>query len=380
VRNDLVESDRPAAAVFFFRLPFDLPVDPGSKLVDSGHDDGSLFVEITIERIQISLADAALDPYEAGLAVLLGREKPDLSQGSSSQTWAVASTPYGVRRSGRMPATSADLLTFLFERSLASLNSLIRASALVSRHTSLHVLSKESLDPKICIGRFDSWDSAVADTSYRFTLHSKPYNPRFATVPPGTADRIKECFDLRRAELSCGIAHPFRAARELSQRAASMRLAGHSTSSIVVLQSSLETFLRGLHRMAQIDLHSAPQEVAFETLLKSTLPSAFGGDWASEKSAVTVYRRDLYALRNRVVHGGHDVEWEQVAPAFDCAHLLNEFVVETVGRQWKQFPLTTLAITDKAAGGTCGLSKTARRALATRQVGAYWAPGRVGAT
>ncbi len=74
--------------VFAIRLPFDLPVPHGAgfELRRSTDENELPWVALTVVRLKIEPRAALIQPYEAGLAVLLGDVEPDLSAGSSSQT------------------------------------------------------------------------------------------------------------------------------------------------------------------------------------------------------------------------------------------------------------------------------------------------------
>ena len=331
-------------------------------------------VELTVERTTISLRGASLDPYAEGFAAITGTASPDLSEGRSQQTWVMACTPHALNAVDEPPASIAEFGTFLFERCLRAINRVVRASILVTRNPTLYVLTKDSLDPYVERAYVQGLRPDNFEWS-KFNLNVRQRNPVFADIPSDTTGRMKSALRLLDAESRSGHTHPLRLGRELALLAQSMQHTGHVTASVALLQTSVETFLQGLHRMIELDEGniSAGVPQTFESLLSKRLPPSLGGDWSSARSAVTRYRADLYSVRNRAVHGGRDVQWDEVGPAFAARAALVDFVEQRVLAKWRNLPRTACAVCDPDAGGSRPASKSAHPHLQRLATTLYWA-------
>ncbi len=168
----------------------------------------------------------------------------------------------------------------------------------------------------------------------------------------------------------------------LSRRAIAQRLAGDPRDAVLSLQSAAETFLRGLLRLLLVDRGESAAVIAsaarqtLESLLKTALPPLVGGDWVGPRAAVTVYRRDLYDLRNRMIHSGMEPHWRDVPPAFDAYDGLIRFIERQLLTRWKRFPRTLAGLWEPWAGGTLGLPPAARPVVQklVAQQPPYWLP------
>lgn len=146
------------------------------------------------------------------------------------------------------------------------------------------------------------------------------------------------------ASVPAGMPHPLVLARELRRRPITQRLAGDARDAVLSLQSAAETFLRGLLRLLLVDrgesaavIDSAARQ-AFESLLKTALPPLVGGDWVSPRAAETVYRRDLYDLRNRMTTLAWNRTGGGVPPAFDAYDELIRFIERQLLTRWTRPP------------------------------------------
>jgi hypothetical protein len=371
--------------VFAIRLPFDVPVpDRAGFLMRKSRDvDDPRWVDLSIHRVGIELAAASLNPYERGLAVLLG-EEPDLSQGSSRQTWVLARTlnVLFADEPRETAYTEAGFVTIAFERCLRAVNLLTETSRLTTWEFDSRPLTKDSLDPLLSWYRVDE-DTDGLGTARQMMLHNRPYNPGFVVTQEQEVYKdLVEAISLRLATEDLGHPHPLLVAGSLERLAWGHRRRGDALSAVIVLQSAVEGLLRGVHRLLLVDRGCASTEVdiktsvPFATLLSSHLPELLGGDWTSASSAVSFYVSKLYGLRNATMHSGHEPEWFEVNPAFDAFDGLGSFVRERISKKWRQHPRTLVAMSERWAGGDGKLPKAARSLAGSLRMepAPYWVP------
>lgn len=336
-----------------------------------------------MRRVQVTPADALLDPYRHGLAAVLNEVDPDLSLGSSSQTWIMAATVNVLfEDEPATTATEGGFVTVAFERCLTAVNLLTQTSRLVATEIESHPVTKDSLDPEISWFEIDPTTGAWNDRRV-LQLHTRQYNPVFTGHDAQAMHReIAGALGFRLASEASAGTHPLVLARSLALQAQGERRRGDATSAVVTLQIAAEGVLRGLHRLLLVDAGKSGDEVAvadaipFETVIRSSLPALLGGRWTGTSAAPERYMDALYSLRNRIVHAGREPNWQQIEPAFAAYDELTSFLDDRVRSSWRSHPRALTAWCESWAGGRSKLPSAAREIAASLRVEPqpYWLP------
>ncbi|MFF4729287.1 hypothetical protein ACFY3M_28830 [Streptomyces mirabilis] len=357
---------------FFIRLPYHLLIPSGKafRMGRSADPSQPAWVIVNLRQFDISLADSALNPYGAGLRVIQGgvplEELPD----KSTQSWVVAETLDVHFDEEPAAKRSAEILARAFERCLSAINLLSESSRLVTKEIWSRPLSKDSLDPAIRYRVLDPQSRAVL-TENSFQVNHRKINPvSLSKDRRDLAKLISESVARRLQSDAADSPHPFITAWSLALEAESQRVHGASSASIVSLQASMESLLRGLCTMLHRDLKTPESEIAqkgkipFESIVKRELPGLLGGRWSGPQSVPGEYEKKLYELRNRIVHAGYAPSYLEVNPAFDSRGKFVEFLESRLKERWRRYPKTTLAWHDGLAGGPERIPKAAARTLA----------------
>ena len=370
--------------VVALRLPFNLAVEDGAVFVmrRSYDRDEPPWVSLKIRRVSISLRDSALSPYDSGLSVLRGGAGPASGEGTSVHTWVLAETfnvPFDDEGVSLDQLEPEQFLTIVFERALTAVNRLLAAEKLLTAHPWSRPVAKEALDADVQL--FEVRDDRLTPL-VRMDLHHRPHNPEVISKDPDLRVKVSEAIGQRLRSDAAVRPHPLVLSRELEQRAHTYRLYGDYPGAIITLQTSAETYLRGVHRLALIDAGATGAqvdeagEVPFETVVTSELPRLLGGAWSGARSPITAYRSDLAQVRHRITHAGIAPGWHQVDPAFTAHRDVVAFVEKRVRERFRVLPRTLTAAWEPWAGGTLTLSKAAEHVV--RQLldepQPYWLP------
>jgi hypothetical protein len=83
----------------------------------------------------------------------------------------------------------------------------------------------------------------------------------------------------------------------------------------------------------------------FASIMSTYLPRELRGNWStSGKLPVGKYWNDLYSLRNRISHAGHNISYQEVDAAFTAYYGLIDFVNRRLLARPRVFPRTLLAL------------------------------------
>lgn len=380
-----IYATKATAAVFHFRLPFNLSLPSGARYVlrRSLNDLEPPWVEMLVHRVRISLEDATLNPYSSGLAVVLGN-KPSAKKadGSSGQTWISASTMSVLfeGEDGDLARQAGGFATITFERCLSAVNRLIAAEQLRIGNLWSHAIAKEALDREIAYFIVDLQTGKLG-MERKLNLHTRPYNPTPAAEDPNLLAHVSETLNFLLASEGAPNAHPMIAAREMAASALASVYAGNPFQPVLLLQASTERYLRGVLRMLLIDqhlpeeqVHSQADEEPFAKLLTGSLQRILGGDWTSKQSPISIYKDDLYNVRNSLTHKGQMPSWQELNPAIAAHKGIVNFIEDQILKSWKRFPRTLLSISEPALGGTLKVPATAANKIEELRLEAtpYW--------
>lgn len=217
------------------------------------------------------------------------RTAVDRSATKSTQTWAVAET-LDVKFDNEPDARNEnEVLTRAFERCLSAISLLSESSRLTTGEIWSSPLARDSLDPEIKYALLAPGSRATLTENY-FRVNHRKINP--VALPHNEQEvsaLIRHAVARRLESDAAASPHPFITARSLALEAENQRLHGASSASIVSLQASLESLLRGLCTMLHRDLGTPVGVITekggipFESLLKRELPGLLGGamEWLS---------------------------------------------------------------------------------------------------
>jgi hypothetical protein len=374
------------AALFAFRLPFDLPVPNGAvfALRRSPDPDGPPWVHLTVERIKIDLASAALAPYERGLEVLLGEAKAKLKKGASSQTWVTAQTLNLLYEDEPFELTlrPGGAASVGFERCLRAINIVCDASRLILGEQNSRPLTKESLDSWIAWVEVDGATGEISE-QHHMGLHTRVINPVCVVDDPEeTLQRLSVAVSRRLESDACADPHPLLMPRLLAQNAWVQLWHGDYPGAVITLQTATETLLTGLYKLLLVDegLDSRTidrrTQAPFRNVLRTQLPVRLRGRWTGTGAVPEVYWAHVYVLRNDLAHAGRQPPWWTLNAAYAAYENLVEFIDARVLADWRNHPRTLVAWCEDWAGGNMELpsaAKTVAEGLHTER-SPYWLP------
>lgn len=378
---------REQVIVFYFRLPFDLPIADGITYEPRYSNDprDAFRLQLTVVRTYVTLRDATLRPYESGLACLDNKYDPDEggNEGSSRQTWVIARTTNRVydddpREVLKLPGGAQSIG---FERCLHAINVLIGASQIATKHYMMRSISKEALDPEIT---YDINDAETQEhvARYKMRVHIKKYNEGAASFSIEEAHQISEVIGYQMQGDAEGKPHPLLLARRLHIEARSHLMQGNPMATIIMLQTATERYLFGIYELLladegvpreEIDRLLSKDETSFNALIKDRLPHLLRGTWwDSDTSPANNYVKQLYDVRNTAVHSGVEPHWQELQPAFTAYDELVAFIEKQVRKRPKALARTLLGITDPSAGGDGNVPNSAMRAWRNMNNPRYW--------
>jgi hypothetical protein len=331
------------------------------------------------------LRQALVSPYESGFDRIFKQVELEEAGGESKQLWAIAHT-LNVLFDDDMNIDDLplDADRIHFERCLSAVNRISQASRLVTGETNSWPLSKNALDNHIMM--FYDLDPNGEDfpTPERRDLHQRPINPAVVSNDdPNFAVSHKRIAESTGFVLMADDAQetfPFHVPNSLAQDALNLESRGLTASAIITLATSAEGLLRGIHRVIHVDLGydaaaiQASDDTPFATVVRSELPKLLGGNWQQQPEA---FMRDLYDVRNRIVHAGRPPTWMQVESAFEAYAQLKIFLDERIERNFKKYPRTFVAWNNHLTGLSTSLSSDQQRRFEEfmAEPMPFWLPG-----
>ncbi len=141
---------------------------------------------------------------------------------------------------------------------------------------------------------------------------------------------------------------PFYHSQTWYQKAREAFHVGRYADSIVFVNISLEVFIRRIVFMhwrknagiSQDEAIAMFDNLPFMRIMKSTMPDILGGSWDIKKadSPVGKWYKDLYSLRNRVIHAGHQPSESEMLRAMTAFNEVSRFLVTQIEKSKKRHP------------------------------------------
>lgn len=122
---------------------------------------------------------------------------------------------------------------------------------------------------------------------------------------------------------------------------------GHPRESVIFLGMCSESLLNGLFHhirvangLTESAIDTEFDEIPFMRRVKNYISHSVGGNWDMSKDASIVgeWKKNVYDLRNRVVHAGYFPHHYEAANAFQTIGKFSEFIRERVIAKKSQFP------------------------------------------
>lgn len=179
-----------------------------------------------------------------------------------------------------------------------------------------------------------------------------PLNGRMRSLPKDLTEeeenRLVAAVDLQ------GQSHPFTKHRELHDEAMYLWGRGDLSGAVTSLQTAIESELFRVCFMLRLDEGATSDELDkwlakdryFKSLVTKDIPGKLGGAWnvTDGESPVGRYWRDLYEVRNRIVHSGLEPSYGQTVSAFSASDGLQAHLIDRLYANARKYPLTLLTL------------------------------------
>lgn len=227
-----------------------------------------------------------------------------------------------------------------FSQLVEYLNRILVSYQIYKKDTDVYQVSREMFEFG-CIYRVietERWDDF---RSGLFLMHwNVPYKKE--KLSNDERDEI-----LRYVSIIDGEKNPFILSEEIMLDAHRYYKSGFYKEAIIYCQSSIETFLSTLFsKMLMLEgkedeeVQDILESTPFIGMVKREFHSRLGGNWNPQNTASVIGRwyKDLYSLRNRVVHSGYKPDYEKASKALQLAIEFRRKVIELVYLNEKKYP------------------------------------------
>lgn len=263
-------------------------------------------------------------------------------QFTARDQWVTLETPHAVVAGEDESADPA----FAFHRCLGALNLFLQATLLLTRDIRVRTVSSHDLRPVVVIGakpRSAPW--RLLSTMY---MHPESQPESVLTLDkPFTQDELNE------ALTAIGTNRPFMMTMVWRSRAQrSLRQTGDASDSIISFRIAAESLLFDTYRMLLVDegmtsdaiTAELERDIPFKSLLTRIFPQKLGGQWdiTRPQSAVGRYWKDLYLVRNEVIHAGLQAHGGQADEAQKAYWGLRDHVEERLWATHTRYPRSLL--------------------------------------
>ncbi|CAN5312460.1 hypothetical protein BH11ACT4_BH11ACT4_23730 [soil metagenome] len=359
-------AEGPAWHTFTLRLPFGLGLDDeegtwhtialGGYRAGGGWRDpaaGAIFGELPEVRFKFlcrPIAGHEVIPEQSGevLAAIYPSgtrvvEKEWPVYGASAEPyeqWVSMETP-----NARLKWALDDDSAYAFHRCLNALNQFITAQIIAFGDDRVQPINTHDLDAVLR-------ESLDLEGQWSFLGPLLMHPDELPTSPP--RKNMEEVGGkIQNAVMSVLYEHPFVPAKLWHWRSRAAGRRGDQVDRVISLQTSVEIMLFAVWRMSLVDQHRTSAQikaeierfVPFERLIKTQIPRLLGGSWDNTLggSPFALYWKDLYKLRNRIVHAAHEPTTSEGDRAEEAYKALRKYINERLWQKRRIYPRTMLA-------------------------------------
>ncbi len=236
---------------------------------------------------------------------------------------------------------------YAFHRCLRVFNLFLHAAQLITKDVRIRSIMSQDLRPIVIIG------ALVKGKPWRMisSMYMHPETAAQSTMnqsQPFTED------ELNQALYAIMKSKPYLTTaswRSRAQRA--LRQTGDAVDAIISFQIAAESLLFDTYRTILVDEglssteidHELSAEIPFKSLLTKKIPSKLGGQWdvKSEQSAVGFYWKNLYIIRNSIIHAGFQPHGGHAEAAQSAYSMLRDHLEARLIEKRKVYPRTVFA-------------------------------------
>jgi uncharacterized membrane protein len=235
---------------------------------------------------------------------------------------------------------------YAFHRSLAALNHFLVAFSTAYNLPGVHEVSTREIGMVMLVGALEP------NAQWRVV--------RYVWMHPDGWEAPQPMKSLAEVEARMGLAltvvgsrPPYLPMKMWHNRAVRAAKDGDSATQVMVLQIAAESMVFATYLMTLVDGHKTGEQVqqeadrfrTFESLVNTQMPRRLGGDWDKRQTETPFgqYWRDVYTMRNKVVHQGyvpHAGEGEAAEAGFRA---LSRHIRDRLMENQRKYPRTILA-------------------------------------
>jgi hypothetical protein len=256
--------------------------------------------------------------------------------------WVTLETPHA-QLVGENPTDAA----FAFHRSLNVFNYFLRATLLVTRDVRIRPISSHDFRPAVFIGaRPEGQPWRLLSTMY---MHPEAMpEGLIESKTPMTGEQLNSALHAMATQ------KPYLTTamwRSRAQRA--LRQTGDAADAVISFQVAAESMLFDTYRMLLVDEGRSSAEIdgelsgeiPFKTLLTKKLHGKLGGQWdiTLDGTPIADYWKDLYLVRNSIIHTGMQAHGGHAQCAQDAYRGMQKHLEERLWAKHKSYPRTLLA-------------------------------------
>lgn len=239
-----------------------------------------------------------------------------------------------------------DPLSAAFDRCVDYLAKLASAYRRAS-HTAIAPITRERLPFHLYYVTFEAGEPKQKWSHGLFIPHMSA--PELLVLPPATPEQVA---DIKRHLAASLAKHPLTPYVDRVVDAQHALRLGDTANAVILGQLGAEVFLDAVLGLLLWEEGSSPEDAAtkeFATDLTPRVRNCFaprlGGDWNLKGNGVVGdWKRQLYELRGRVIHGGYQPSRTETAQALEVLAKLEEFTKMRILQKKNQFPKVALIV------------------------------------
>ncbi|WP_343003302.1 hypothetical protein [Clostridium sp. 2218st1_F5_2218SCRN_220325] len=220
-------------------------------------------------------------------------------------------------------------LNIIFDKLINKLNEIILSISIKMKYEYIYRINIEMLEICTLYRYIDLINKKEIDLGIFMLNHNIEVYDEIISL-----EKTKEILQFYHNAVFTG-ENPFVTSEELMLGATRQRKLGFSKESIMLAQSSVESFLRTLYKEFLIIEENNEREIEdkidntpFISIVKKEMHSRLGGNWnINAYGDVGNWYRDTYELRNKVSHGGYTPSLEEARLAVQRAKQLRIYVL-----------------------------------------------------